>query len=61
MQQNQPTIQQLKELLAVEHILGMLAAGDTIEKLLASYPWLEPEDVHACLLYAREFIADNNV
>jgi uncharacterized protein (DUF433 family) len=47
--------------LAVEHILGMLAAGDTIETLLASYPWLEPEDVHTCLLYARGLIADNNV
>ncbi|MEQ8462340.1 DUF433 domain-containing protein [Coleofasciculus sp. E1-EBD-02] len=47
--------------LAVEHILGMLTAGDTIETLLASYSWLEPEDVHACLLYARGFIADNNV
>ena len=27
--------------LAVEHVLGMLAAGDTIEDLLGEYPWLE--------------------
>ena len=39
--------------LAVEHVLGMLAAGDTSETLLAAYPWLEPEDIRACLLYAR--------
>lgn len=39
--------------LAVEHILGMLAAGDTIETLLEGYPWLEQEDVQACLVYAR--------
>jgi len=39
--------------LAVEHILGMLAAGDTIEILLEGYPWLEREDVEACLIYAR--------
>ena len=39
--------------LAVEHVLGMLAAGDTSETLLAAYPWLEPEDVRACLLYTR--------
>ena len=39
--------------LAVEHVLGMLAAGDTSETLLAAYPWLEPEDVRACLLFAR--------
>jgi uncharacterized protein (DUF433 family) len=37
--------------LAVEHVLGMLAAGDTAETLLAAYPWLEPDDIRACLLY----------
>ena len=30
--------------LAVEHVLGMLAAGDTPETILEGYPWLEPED-----------------
>ena len=38
--------------LAVEHILGMLAAGDTSQTLLEAYPWLEPDDIRACLLYA---------
>ncbi len=38
--------------LAVEHILGMLAAGDTVETLLKANPWLEKEDVQACLVYA---------
>ncbi|NER50365.1 MAG: DUF433 domain-containing protein [Symploca sp. SIO1A3] len=38
--------------LAVEHILGMLAAGDTVETLLEAYPWLEREDIQACLIYA---------
>jgi uncharacterized protein (DUF433 family) len=42
--------------LAVEHILGMLAAGDTIETLLEAYPWLEREDVQACLIYARRLV-----
>ena len=27
--------------LAVEHVLGMLAAGDTPETILAGYPWME--------------------
>jgi uncharacterized protein (DUF433 family) len=31
--------------LAVEHVLGMLAAGDTLETLLDGYPWLEREDI----------------
>ncbi len=38
--------------LAVEHVLGMLAAGDDIDTLLEGYPWLEPEDIQACLVYA---------
>lgn len=42
--------------LAVEHILGMLAAGDTIETLLEAYSWLEKEDVQACLIYAHRLI-----
>ncbi len=37
--------------LAVEHVLGMLAAGHTRENMLEDFPWLEPEDFHACLLY----------
>ena len=40
--------------LAVEHILGMLAAGDTTETILEGYPWLEAEDIQACLVYARQ-------
>jgi uncharacterized protein (DUF433 family) len=38
--------------IAVEHILGMLAAGDTPETILQEYPLLEPEDIQACLLFA---------
>ena len=40
--------------LAVEHVLGMLAAGDTPQTLLEAYPWLEPDDIRASLLYARK-------
>ena len=43
--------------LAVEHILGMLAAGDTTADLLSAYPWLEEADILACLLYARKLVA----
>lgn len=43
--------------LAVEHVLGMLAAGDTVETLLAAYPWLQAEDVQACFLYASRVVA----
>lgn len=47
--------------LAVEHVLGMLAAGDTAETILAGYPWLEPEDVQACLLYARKVVGNERI
>ncbi|MDE3258427.1 MAG: DUF433 domain-containing protein [Gemmatimonadota bacterium] len=35
--------------IAVEHVLGMLAAGDTAETIFKEYPILEPEDIQACL------------
>ena len=39
--------------LAVEHVLGMLAAGDDVETIVEGYPWMEREDVLACVEYAR--------
>lgn len=47
--------------LAVEHVLGMLAAGNTVETLLESYPWLEREDVQACLIYVRRLVGHERV
>ena len=47
--------------LAVEHILGMLAAGDTPETLLQGYPWLEREDIQACLVYARRLVGHERI
>lgn len=47
--------------LAVEHVLGMLAAGDTQETVLESYPWLERDDIRACLIYAHRMVAHERV
>ncbi|MDR3556019.1 MAG: DUF433 domain-containing protein, partial [Syntrophobacteraceae bacterium] len=47
--------------LAVEHILGMLAAGDSPETIFEGYPWLEPEDIQACLVYARRLVGHERV
>jgi uncharacterized protein (DUF433 family) len=47
--------------LAVEHVLAMLAAGDTTEGILHNYPWLEREDVQACLVYARRIAANERI
>ena len=38
--------------IAVEHVLGMLAAGDTADTILEEYPRLEAEDLQACLVLA---------
>jgi uncharacterized protein (DUF433 family) len=47
--------------LAVEHVLGMLAAGDTTETILEGYDWLEPEDIQACFLYARRLVGHERI
>ena len=46
---------------SVQQILGMLAAGDTAEKILQEYPFLEPEDIQACLLFAYQSLAGDHV
>ena len=61
-----PTIFQGKPIirgrrLAVEHVLAMLAAGDNADDLLKAYPWLEREDVLACLAYARRVVGHERV
>ena len=43
--------------MAVEHVLGMLAAGDTVEDLLDGYKWLEREDIQACIAYASRLVS----
>jgi len=47
--------------LAVEHVLGMLAAGDSVETIMEGYPWLEAEDVQACLVYARRVVGHERI
>jgi uncharacterized protein (DUF433 family) len=47
--------------IAVEHVLGMLAAGDTPQAILEAYPYLEAEDIQACLVFARRLVARERV
>lgn len=47
--------------ISVEHILGMLAAGNTAEELLAEYPFLEPGDIQACLAYAHRSLSGEQI
>jgi uncharacterized protein (DUF433 family) len=44
----------------VSRLLGLLAAGQTPEEILESYPYLEAEDIRAAIQYAA-FLADEQV
>ena len=45
---------------AVEHILAMLAAGDSAKAILSGYSWLEAEEIQACLLYERKLVGQES-
>jgi uncharacterized protein (DUF433 family) len=47
--------------MAVEHILGMLASGSTAGEIVEYYPFLEKEDIQACLVYARRLVGRERV
>jgi uncharacterized protein (DUF433 family) len=47
--------------LAVEHVLGLLAAGETPESILEAYPFLEREDIRACLVFACRVVGHERV
>jgi uncharacterized protein (DUF433 family) len=47
--------------LAVEHVLSLLAAGDSAQDILNAYPSLEAEDIRACLLYAYKLVAHERI
>jgi uncharacterized protein (DUF433 family) len=38
--------------LTVEHILNLLAHGETFDEIMAEYPGVTGEDLRACLLFA---------
>ena len=47
--------------IAVEHVRGMLAAGDSAETILREYPDLEREDIHACLQFPHRSMAGEHI
>jgi uncharacterized protein (DUF433 family) len=47
--------------IAVEHVLAMLAAGDTSERIIEEFSALEPLDVQACIAYAHRSVAGEHV
>lgn len=47
--------------ISVELILSLLAQGESVEAILEDYPVLEPDDIRACLAYARAVIAHDSL
>ena len=45
----------------VSRLLGLLAAGETREEILAQFPYLEPEDIDEALRYAAWLTEDEVV
>jgi uncharacterized protein (DUF433 family) len=54
-----PTIRGMR--ISVEQILDALAAGVPEQELLEDYPALEPDDIRAVLLYARDVVASERI
>ena len=47
--------------ITVEHILRCLAAGDSVEHILANYPQLATEDIRAAQAYAADYLAREGI
>lgn len=47
--------------IAVEHVLAMLASGETAATILQEYTFLEAEDIQACLVFAHRSLAGEQV
>jgi uncharacterized protein (DUF433 family) len=45
--------------IAVQSVLEFLAAGDSVDEILQSYPVLTRDDVQACLDFASRLMARN--
>jgi uncharacterized protein (DUF433 family) len=49
-----PTIRGMR--LTVQSVLELLAQGESRQSILENYPFLESEDIDACLLFASQMM-----
>lgn len=47
--------------MAVEHVLQLLGAGSSVDELLHYYPWMERDDIQACLVFAARVVGRERV
>ena len=55
----QPCIRGLR--VTVSAVIGQLAAGRSIDQVLADYPYLEREDIFAALAYAAAAVSEREL
>lgn len=54
-----PTVRDTR--VAVEHVLGMLADGASAADVLDNYPFLDHDDIRACIAYAWRIVSHEQV
>ncbi len=54
-----PTLRNMR--FTVAQMFELLASGMTYGEILEDYPYLELEDIHACLLYASKMASAQSV
>lgn len=54
-----PTIRNMR--FTVFQLLELVASGMTFEEILTDYPYLENQDIQACLLYAAQIANTKSV
>ncbi len=47
--------------ITVEHILRCLAAGDSVEHIVANYPHIAVDDIRAAQAYAADYLAHEGI
>ncbi|RJF70380.1 DUF433 domain-containing protein [Rhodopseudomonas palustris] len=47
--------------ISVEFVIGLMADGWTQADIIANYPTLTPDDIAACLAYARDVLQSERV
>ncbi|MDR2234406.1 MAG: DUF433 domain-containing protein [Tannerella sp.] len=45
----------------VSHMLELIASGMTTQEILHDYPYIEPDDISACLYYASGVMSNRNM
>ena len=57
--QGKPIIRGMR--IKVENVLALLEQGTTVQEILKEYPDLEPDDIRACIAYARHLVANEDL